>query len=411
MDSRTPVTGTTRTSQLLDGMKSGRLPEPLTDVSGVSRQRQAIDHYLSKGGHRVYGFTTYLGQRDDTDASDDYQDELLEGHLVGRTYEITAAEMRAMTISKLYQAQAGGSGISPAGYELALKAWEQNFPSRTGAWMDYYGAGDVIPGSWWISCLLSGDAPSDVLRPGDLIAMMSGTFVSTGFAAVALDEFIGFAGSALWALGRHCHPTHHALRSAGGVDHIFCKHCTHGRTPVDEQTTVVIRDGAPFTSAASYAVSTLSAAIDFRLRRPSANPWFDIDSETGLCHGHYSQSSFMDLRTSAALTTAADAVRFLAAGLKAVMAPPADAKPGQIEPPKIAETIIEELSIQPTARFAISEADAVEDICDRTLARADHLRKLVETGNQLIGLYTDAHGRHGHGIAAPELRQALRDLV
>lgn len=408
---------TSRIGQLLEAAVDGVLPEQLRDVSAVAEEREIIDEYLSLGGHRVYGFTTFLGQRDDTDATPDYQDRLLEGHLVGRVSTVDPATMRLITVAKLFQAQAGGSGISAQAYQLVLDRWSQDVPTA-GAWRDYYGAGDVIPGSWWINCQLGGAEPSEALRSGDLIAMMSGTFVSTGFAAEALAKLVNFASDALWVLSRHCHAPHPGLSSAGRLDTVFCDHAAHGRHPVAEQASVVTRDGGPFTATAANAVTTLAQALDQRLGRPSANPWFDVDTSTGTCAGHYSQSSFLDLAASSALGVAADAVRFLAAGIKAVIAPEPGAVSGVIERPKIAEVIIEELSAQPSARFAINEADGAEDIADRTLARAHRLSEMTETGMELIDLYLDAQPGDQRSRIAEEraevsaaMHTALREMI
>lgn len=419
MQPQTAPGDVSRTRQILRAADTGELPNELRDVGGITTERSGIDDYLTASGHRVYGFNTFLGQRDDADASGDYQDELLKGHLVGRTYDLDLATFRAITVAKLYQAQAGGSGISAGGYRTALDAWDHNLPVRTGAWQDYYGAGDVIPGSWWIKCMLEGSdpaspvtrMPSTHLRPGDLIAMMSGSFVSTGFAVTALEEFIDFAGNALWALTRHCHAPHPALASAGEMDGIFLDHCINPRRSVDVQSSVVVRDAAPFTAAAVSAVTTLSQAIDTRLRQPSANPWFDVSPETGLCQGHYSQSSFMDLRVSSALNVTADALRFLAAAVKALMEVDHSPTESQIRLPKAAEVLIEELTVQPSSRFAIRESGGLEDICDRTLARAGHLRSMVETGNHLMGLYCDSRGEEGRDDTASVFSSALRGLT
>lgn len=419
MDPPDYIYETSRTTRILQAIDSGELPNELRDVNGITAERSAIDDYLVTSGYRIYGFNTYLGERDDTDAKGDYQDELLEGHLVGRTYDLDLAALRAITAAKLYQVQAGGSGISVAGYQIVLGAWDRNLPVRIGAWQDYYGAGDVIPGSWWINCMLEGSAPASSvtltpsahLRPGDLIAMMSGTFVSTGFAVTALHEFIDFAGNALWALSRHCHPPHPALASSGDIDEVFGDYSIKTRRSVDVQSSVVVRDGAPFTSAAASAVTTLSGAIDIRLGRPSANPWFEVIQEDGVCHGHYSQSSFLDLRVSSALNVAADVVRFLAAAVKSVMEVDHHPTEAQIRLPKAAEVLIEELSVQPSSRFAIHESGGLEDICDRTIARASHLRSMVDTGNRLIGLYTDSRGQEGREEAISAFSNALKVLT
>lgn len=391
--------------QALTAVTSGELPLGLLDTGMIGKQRQAVDEYLGSGNHRVYGFNTFLGQRDDTDANSDYQDRMLRGHLVGRVYQIDVQTLRAMTVAKLCQSQAGGSGISVPAINLAVDAFEADFPMRTGAWSDYYGAGDVVPGSWWIRSVLRGAEPSDVLRPGDLLAMMSGSFVSTGFAIEALRRLIDHVADALWALSQHVEPSHPSLSRAGELAECYTAVCETDRNPVSVQKSVVLRDAEPFLQAGLNAVKVLSSAIEDRLSRPSANPWFLIDGD--ICTGHYSQSSFLDVGLSSALSVAADAVRFLAAGVKATMRAPADPSETQIRIPKVAEVLTEELTVQPTARFAINESEGLEDVCDRSLARAEHLRTIIGTAGQLIDLYTDMHGDQGRTAGSWTFRQAL----
>lgn len=402
------MTSNKLTRQALNAVTSGELPLGMLDTETIGKQREAVDQYLNSGDHRVYGFNTFLGQRDDTGATDDYQDQMLRGHLVGRTYQLDVQTLRAMTVAKLCQSQAGGSGISVAAINLAVDAFEADFPLRTGAWSDYYGAGDVVPGSWWIHSVLRGAEPSDVLRPGDLLAMMSGSFVSTGFSIEALRRLIDHVADATWALSQHVDPPHPSLTRTGNLGEEYVAFSGIDRNPVSVQKSVVFRDAEPFLQAGLNAVNVLSSAIEDRLSRPSANPWFHIEQD--LCHGHYSQSSFLDVGLSSALSVAADAVRFLAAGVTATMRAPADPSETQIRIPKVAEVLIEELSAQPTARFAINESEGLEDVCDRSLARAERLRSIIGTADQLIDLYTDMHGDQGRTAGSWIFRQSLQPV-
>lgn len=76
------MTSNKLTRQALNAVTSGELPLGMLDTETIGKQREAVDQYLNSGDHRVYGFNTFLGQRDDTSATDDYQDQMLRGHLV-----------------------------------------------------------------------------------------------------------------------------------------------------------------------------------------------------------------------------------------------------------------------------------------------------------------------------------------
>lgn len=397
---------TTRVFSALLAIRTGRLPILLTAThqrEKIAAERRAVDNYLAQNENRVYGFNTYLGQHDDKDATDLYQDELHEAHLVGRPYKLDLETLQAMTIAKLHQSMAGGSGISSQAYKLVMDSFDSGFGNRIGGWLDYYGAGDVVPGCWYINVILDGKKPSETLRPGDLLALMSGSFVSTGFAIESLRRLIDNTSHALAALTDHCHPPHHASHYTGELTDAYIEHAAVPRLPVDIQESVVIRDATPFIDAAHYGIATLAQAIESRLSRPSANPWFH--TQAGVCHGHYSQSSFMDLTLSSALNTAADTVRFLATGIKATMNNPEPSEV-QIRIPKVAEVLIDELSAQPSARFAVHESDGLEDIADRSLARAHHLRTMLTTADQLNDLYVDYHGEI-NTEAADDFRDVL----
>lgn len=148
----------------------------------------------------MYGFSTLLGQRDDTNATQGYQQGLLDGHLIGRKTVISQKDMRAVSVTKMMQLGEGGPGVSLSTFQLMLDRWPCEDMDRTGAWLDSYGAGDVIPATWWIKSLLGDHIAAGDLPQGDVIALMNGNFISTGFALASLDRLAKTLTRSLTAL-------------------------------------------------------------------------------------------------------------------------------------------------------------------------------------------------------------------
>lgn len=388
----------------LDMMYSDSLirEETLAPIELITEQRQAVNHYLRTSGNRVYGFNTLLGQADKTDAIANDQRTVLDAHLIGRsTTEIPRLMCTAFSVAKLLQLGHGGSGISPKGYRMILDRPAQAFSSYSGAWWDSFGAGDVIPASWWIHRLLEGsesDAPIDsaTLAAGDLIALMNGHFISTGAALYTFHSIQNFFARSLLVLAQECDtplPSQLAPyddRVLKLSDLLWMKN----REIQSIQRTVVHRDLLPFIVAVTGAMRDLEDALEMRLSRASNNPYFEFNKD-GSVEGHYSQSSFLDLRLSSALSTVGDAVNFLVAGIQALMKDhDEEFSIGKIEIPKLLEVVMEEVVNYPmSTRFGIEEAGGAETICDKSLMRTKSLISRLSGGADAITLYESQNGK------------------
>lgn len=376
-------------------------------------ERRAVDAYLagtSTDSPRVYGFSTMLGQRDDTDASLGYQQELLDGHLLGRQTTISRSSLRAVTVAKMMQLAEGGSGVSPSTFQLVLKRWPCEEMDTNGAWLDSYGAGDVIPASWWIRSLLGDDISAADLPAGDIIALMNGNFFSTGCGIAVLDRMAATLARSLAALAAHVAPPVSSQVRDSPLYEAYMSSSHHVRGTVAEQNSVVMRDGLPFLRAAEQALTSMASAINKRLSRPSCNPFFDI-SESHV-HAHYSQSSFLDLCMSSAVSAAADALRFHAAGIQSIVKMgDKSAAVSKMELPKLAEVFVEEMYGGMEPRFAISEAGGVEDISDRALQRISRLNGVLDAFDSLLDLYEEHFELPRGGTYDPEITGAIGNLI
>lgn len=381
----------TRVFDAIMSVESGTLPEHITSpVNRLSAEREAVDAYLTgPTSPKVYGFNTFLGQRDDTQATEDYQERMFAGHLVGRETNISKDKLKFLTIAKLYQLSEGGSGVSPEAFTRAVKTWPcESGLNRHGAWWDSYGAGDVIPGSWWIHSVLGRDCP-EWLKPGDLIALMSGSFVSTGFALDLAGRLVDYFSGSLAVLSNHA--TAPVPRFAGDsrLAKAYTEAAVSQPSPLTgQQSSVAERDALPFLNTVEQSLLNLHQALENRLSMPSGNPFFHV--QDGEVVGHYSQSSFMDHRLSAALLQVADTIKFVNAGVQSVLKSGQESfGPGRLEMPKLAEVSSENMQGGLDARFHVWEAAGAEDVCDRTLQRVKRTGEILDEAEAVIDLYWD----------------------
>jgi hypothetical protein len=317
----------------------------------------------------VYGFSTLLGHLDDVDGRDSSRD-LLRAHLLGPLTVLEGDVLRLISACKAEQLSHGGSGVSPDAYRVVRAAATETGPAAEGSWTTSYGSGDVVPAAWWMATLL-GRSGLDPERPGEVIALINGTFVSTAATILAGARLADAAGRLL-----------SALDAASGA--------TLKAFPDGRQRPVSLRDPEPVVAAVTSALADLGAAADRRLAGPSANPLFEVE---GAQARPRSQSSFLDYRATWALTAATQAT-LLAIGAaqriaehvtRSRLAESPD--PALVQPPKVLQAILERALVVGGAlpgRFSGADSDGVEDLRDLSLISALRLLDLVADLEQAL---------------------------
>lgn len=328
----------------------------------IEYERAAVDRLLDgENGPRIYGFTTLLGHLDDQDSTVESQNKLLDAHLVGIPFELPPAWARLVLACKLAQLSAGGSGVHPSTFrrltEIFGSGAEHDHPV-SGAWTSSYGSGDVVPGAWFVDnlCRFHGLTLS---RPGDLITLINGNFISTAVALLVQSEFVRVAQESMQLLN--------------SVDDFLAS----SQAGHSVQLSVTMRDLQPLQASLEHAVEQLSAALGNRLRTHSCNPRFLVsESRTE----YRSQSSFLDFTLTGALSVATQAAQQIAVYLKGSIrlreSLAAADEVAPIQPTKVAQALIAGLAnsdpLAP-AGFAIAESNGVEDVCDLSLTSALNL--------------------------------------
>lgn len=352
----------------------------------IEVQRAKVEAFLSVATRPVYGFTTLLGHLDHRAATGADQRDLLSAHLVGPTTPLSDVERRLAWAVKLEQLSNGGSGISLDAYTAALRELEGERPPVIGNWNDSYGAGDVIPAAWLVAGL-QGVTDLLVARPGNLIALINGHFFSTARAlAAALRLQVELAHLvAAWA------PEY--VDWDGNEFPALKVRQFRYQTPT--QRPLSDRDPFPVLVAIEACLEHLRFAIEQRLATPSFNPLW-LEAGTGLTP--VSSNSFLDHRLTMALTNAIQ-VAHLAAGLwqrlihhKASELSSGDASPRLVQPPKVAQAVLEHMMLSSSAmpvRFAGCESGGIEDLRDLSLFTAGTVQQTTDSLARLRHIWAE----------------------
>lgn len=363
-------------SDLLDLLRSDR---DIVAPDLIRREREEAERLLADPATGpVYGFTTLLGPLDHLPAVDASQ-ELLDGHLVGRQDPAPDGLIRRLTRAKLLELSAGGSAVSPETFDRIL-AIQHEDRAGFGAWRASYGSGDVVPAAWWLRAALGGP---DGLRPGDLIACLSGGFVAAGVASLAADRLRVVFDRILEALMPDCVAPVPRDGDSPLVE-LASRGFRRNEPVVDIQLPVSQRDVRPVIEAAVLAVDMLEGAIDRRLRTPGPNPL--------LADGAFrSQCAFLDVGLAMGCRGAGSALAFALAALHRRIQRAQAERPGEIaavQPPKVARALLAEahaLLAMPPAQ-PIDESGGVEDLADGALQAAWALWDACELAEQMLDL-------------------------
>lgn len=373
----------------------------------IVEQRYQVEAMLAREPHQpVYGFTTLLGQLDHARISAEDQYRLLEGHLVGEPDKLPDPMPMLLLATKLEQLAQGGSGIHFDTYERLLDHCGTPIKSMAGAWFASYGSADVVPGAWWLHGL-AGDGARPRLQAGDLIALISGNFVSTAFALAAsvqlLDYLSAFLGYA--ALSADAPPVGTTAATRTWLYRELDAVIRRSGHAADEhratQLPVSTRDISVYVSLIARVVDELRDALEFRLAACTSNPLFVFPS--GGEPAAYSQAGFVDVRLSMALTSAMQLVLFCMGGVQRFTQHLCDSRrqlpAGQfiayVQPPKVAQALLAQARLAHgtlATSFSMAESEGIEDIGDMSLALAHGLRDAVGRAQQQLAVLAGLEG-------------------
>lgn len=377
-------------------------PDWVQRHAAIAGERRAIEAMLAaRPASTVYGFTTLLGQLDGAGLQAGDQDRLLQGHLVGEVGEIRPPMPALMLAMKIEQLAHGGSGIHPDTYGLLLGHCSDPAISVRGAWHASYGSADVVPGAWWLRALQAQTAGLPLQR-GDLIALISGNFVSTAFALASSLQLIDYLSRFLAQAAVHADAVAAGV-SAASRTWLYrawmesAAALSPAKPRPERQRPVSLRDLSMYVSPAAKIIDELRDALEFRLSGCTSNPLFASLPPTGVAA--WSQSGFVDLRLSMTLTSAIQLVLFCMGAVQrfvqhycdARRVLPADEFIPYVQSPKVASAYLAQARLAHGALasgFSLAESEGIEDICDMSLALAHALTDVIRSARQQEGVLT-----------------------
>lgn len=375
----------------------------------IGVERDAVDANLdANGAVPVYGFTTLLGDLDDSKSVPSDQSLLFEGHLIGERFAVPEDLVHVITACKLEQLSHGGSGISLGGFQDLL-----TFPfvggDAVGAWLASYGSGDVVPAAWWYRSAIN--PPHGAIPRGNLIASINGNFVSTAYSLMATLEAMDVICDVLSLYSRV------AVRGKSSSPIVNSIAARFSKVPDSaSQLPVSMRDCVPVVSFIVDSIEAVFKSIDHRLRSISANPVFRWDDKV---MRPVSQSSFLDFQLTSDLTGLLQA-QHLALGLtQRIIALDAnvallDGTPSnlaRLQPPKVANAIVGEAELLSGVlpnRFFGWDSSGVEDLRDLSLLTAVQVMALTSRMRAMAGVATAESGALPNRL---EFRDILRSSV
>lgn len=376
------MTGTV-IGDVLRAVVSHREPEAWSGAEErLLDDRQAIEQLLDSGV-RAYGFTTRLGQYDDVEVSSADQ-EFLDDHLVGCTFAVPDSFVRLLSSVKATQLAQGGSGIAPALYRtIRARAVAADGAPVSGAWLDSYGAADVVPGAWWLRSVL--ERSRSLMQTGDFIASVSGSFVSTAAGLVALLQ----SDAVLAEFFAHLPSTDPDLWRAARTDRERAVqrllNGAHDRVAVQEP--ISLRDVTPVVSGLIGASDRFADALERRLSEPSANPLVLLGPPARVV----SQNSYLDFELTTAAHGMLQMLLLLIEHTQRLCehAFAADRSPAHVQLPKVAQAVLERSRVLVGApSFSSSQSGGVEDLYDMSLdgvVRVVIMSRLAQQSLTLLG--------------------------
>lgn len=373
-------------------------------VDLIRHERIAIENYLCREDRpAVYGFDTLLGPLDSVTVGEGAESMLLNAHLVGRIRELDAESFMTITAVKLQQMTLGGSGIHPETYRAILGSYGQCPVPISGAWYDSYSSGDVVPAAWWTKNIAD-ISHINKFHQGDVISLINGNFVSTAIGVEVFKELVIYFARFL-AVSASFVVQFPGQTDGESVSALLSKAIWEdsGVSLNEEQNIqrpVSSRDGRLYVQAASDCVQRLAESLNSRLSSRSSNPQFTVQ-ENGV--SSQSQSSFLGLDLTLALTNALQTVSFSMGALQRFTQQHSEALQAQskeplqyvIQPPKVSRAVVESTRMNFGAMpisFTGSESGGVEDIWDLSLITGLRLREMIREAESQFEVLNDLNG-------------------
>lgn len=333
----------------------------LAGVERIAEERELVNSLLAQSNSpKVYGFNSLLGHMDHLGMKEGDEQRLLNAHLVGPEYSIPSDWLKLLMMTKSTQLLNGHSGVSPEALRLLLdlQKVESHDNNVHGNWFSSYGSGDVVQGAWFVNAVKDCfDVNGLLSQPGDLIALISGNFVSTSAAIVCLDRLV---------------VSRSRLNNVFGLVTDYLPLRDSG-----VQKSVTVRDLGQVQDQLDVTINALGDEIVASLSRSSANPMFSFD-DNEVCVS--SNSSFLGFGLRMALVRALHTVSLAHAYLLGCTRMIADRQTGgaslAVQPPKIMSAngkSIASIVSSVGSDYSLVESGGVEDVGDLSLLGAGQL--------------------------------------
>jgi histidine ammonia-lyase len=271
-------------------------------LEGESRYLRRL---VNKNGTNIYGLNTLIGHRDsehvDMSKISSLQEDILSSHAIGHSPYYSKYTANCITYAKLYAWSAGQSGVSTALFnsvaELATSG--EFFPKVPAGYS--YSSGDVVPAAHWAIEILSilKDRKQYTAQPGEVMALINGSFVHIGYAASLVDKLrkcwsLFITSSAIVNFGVKANGSNlyffsTAERSWSHDTIEYIKSVSLTATSVkNTQDPISVRAIPQVIDTLCNSIEEFMREINYQLFKPSGNPLFDVDSEFPI-----SQASFL----------------------------------------------------------------------------------------------------------------------
>lgn len=415
---------------LVAGVGSGSPPRHWP----AARPRIEAEHERLAGllieGTQGYGVTTRVGHRDnesitsaatdDLMTQDEFQRDLLDSHRLPARRWASAHQVRCMTWAKAQLWSLGDSGVDPELYDLVVRAALDRDFAPTVPLDASYSCGDVIPGAWWATGLLThyGD---QYLGPKQGLTLINGVFVHAGVCLASIGVAAGLvrtlrevATAVLVAGNAKLDGVALAeARQGSAAPTVLARPTTALPRPVRDslgQDPVAIRATVSVLAAVQHAVDGQRRALGRVLTTPSDNPVLDGDRLV-------EQDSFMSLSLVLATSNLIEALLLAATWLERAIAwlcggrcaLPPDLRDGNglglIQVPKLATAQVERLRAELARRvFASgsSTSHGIEDLWTNGLVAGTQLDSALVTMHELLALTAAVVARAGR-LGAPRV--------
>jgi len=339
-------------------------PEWAAMATRIADERAAVERFIAEGG-RAYGFSTRLGHLDAVDADAAAVAGFIDDHRWGTPVGLDVDVLRLMDAVKLEQLGHGGSGMSPATAAAIIRHLEtREAGEASGAWLVSYGAGDVIPATWWLADVLATTGVD--AEAGDFIAAVNGHFFSTAAGIIALVDAARLLAAVIARLPGPALPLiceDGALAALAGVV------APAPAPPAGTQAPISLRDSAPTIRAVAATVDDVTRAIGARLADASANPRFVLDDGVRAV----SANGYLDPDLSFALGRLGATARLAIDHVQRLVEHAASAgeDPRLVQAPKAVAAIAERAAmVDIPAPHGAAHSRGVEDLADGSLLAA-----------------------------------------